>query len=112
MADHSEGCKLDLHLSAADTRSAVAVARFQFVDRRNIRAQLGCCRSRSGSEVESTPEVLRLVVLERCTGDCCFRRSKVERQRTVQVRGQQVFYPQPIRYPDMASYRNGDVYEQ
>lgn len=96
----------------ADTRSAVAVAQSHSAGRRSIRARLGCYRSKSGSEVESTLEALRLVVLQRCIVDYCFQRSKVGRQCTVRVRGQQAYFPQPIQYPGMASYHHDDVYEQ
>jgi len=87
--DRLGGSRLDLHLFAAGTRSGVAVARSQFAGRRSIRGRLDCCRSRSDSEVESTLEALRLAVLRRCAADYCFQRSKVERQCTVRVRGQQ-----------------------
>lgn len=84
--DRSEDCRLDLHLFAADMRFAVAVTRFLTADRQSILALVDCDRSRSGSEVENTPEALRLAV------DCWGQRSKVELQCTVRVHGQQVYY--------------------
>ena len=85
-------------------RSAVAVALFQSAVHQSIRALVGCYRSMSDSEVESRPEALRLAV--------GYWRSKVERQYTAREHGQQVSFPQPIRYHDMAAYHLDGVYGQ
>ena len=105
MVDPPEDCRQDLHLFAADTRSAVAVVlSHRSVGHQNIHVLGGCYHSMSDLEAESTLEALHLAV-------GCWR-SKAERQCTAQVHGRGAFYPQPIQYPYMVASQIDDVYVQ